>query len=278
MLACNCCATLSLGTEASSKAAGWVIMGFIVIPAIDIKGGKCVRLRQGRMQDETVFSQDPVAMALRWVQAGARRLHIVDLDGARSGRPVSASIIEAIASRFPVLPIQVGGGVRDKETIRTYLSAGVRYVILGTKAVAEPQFVAEACAEFRGHVIVGLDAKAGKVATNGWAKLSGLEAVDLARRFQDDGVEAFVYTDIGRDGMMTGVNVEATQRLAEAVSVPVIASGGISSLHDIRRLCAAAEAGIIGAITGRAIYEGSLDLTQAQQLADELSKSPSPEA
>jgi phosphoribosylformimino-5-aminoimidazole carboxamide ribotide isomerase len=245
-------------------------MGFIVIPAVDIKGGKCVRLRQGRMQDETVFSQDPVAMAQRWVQAGARRLHIVDLDGAHAGEPVNAPIIEAIANHFPELPIQVGGGVRDKETIRTYLNAGVRYVILGTQAVAAPHFVSEACAEFRGHVIVGLDAKAGRVATDGWARVSGLEVVDFARRFQNDGVEAFVYTDISRDGMMAGVNVEATQRLARSVSVPVIASGGISSLQDIRRLCAAAEPGIVGAITGRAIYEGSLDLTEAQQLADEL--------
>ena len=245
-------------------------MGFIVIPAVDIKDGKCVRLRQGRMQDETVFSQDPLAMALRWVQAGARRLHVVDLDGARVGQPVNAAIIEAMASRFPDVPIQVGGGVRDRESIRAYLDAGVHYVILGTQAVAEPQFVTEACAEFRGHVIVGLDAKAGRIATDGWARVSRLEVVKLAQRFQDQGVEAFIYTDIGRDGMMAGVNVEATQRLARAVSVPVIASGGITSLHDIRRLCAVAEAGIAGAITGRAIYEGSLDLTHAQRLADEL--------
>jgi phosphoribosylformimino-5-aminoimidazole carboxamide ribotide isomerase len=242
----------------------------LVIPAIDLKSGKCVRLRQGCMDQETVFSQDPVAMAGRWVTAGARRLHVVDLDGARAGKPVNVAYIEAIARSYAQLPIQAGGGIRDLPTIAAYLDAGVSYVILGTKAVTTPQFVHEACAQFHGHVIVGLDARDGKVATEGWSTQSVHDVVDLGKRFEDSGVVAVVYTDIGRDGMLTGVNVEATARLARAISVPVIASGGISDLHDIRKLCAVADTGIIGAITGRAIYEGTLDLAQAQKLADEL--------
>lgn len=247
-------------------------MPLLVIPAIDLKDGKCVRLRQGRMDQETVFSDDPVAMAKRWVEAGARRLHIVDLDGAQSGKPVNASVIESIAVDFPELPIQVGGGIRDEDTIQAYLDSGVRYVILGTKAVNAPHFVGDVCAEFPGHIIVGLDAKDGKVAIDGWSKLSGHDVVDLAQRYQNDGVEAIVYTDIGRDGMMTGVNADATAKLADAISIPVIASGGITGLEDIRRLCQVADSGIMGAITGRAIYEGSLDFAQAQKFADELSK------
>jgi len=247
-------------------------MSLTVIPAIDLKDGKCVRLRQGRMDQETVFSDDPVATAQRWVDAGARRLHIVDLNGAVAGRPVNAQAVEAIARKFPKLPIQVGGGIRDEDTIQAYLDAGVRYVILGTKAVNAPHFVSDVCAEFPGHIIVGLDAKDGKVAIDGWSKLSGHDVVDLARRYQNDGVDAIVYTDIGRDGMMTGVNVEATKKLASAISIPVIASGGITNIEDIRKLCAISDSGIIGAITGRALYEGTLDLAAAQKLADELSK------
>lgn len=243
----------------------------LVIPAIDIKDGKCVRLRQGRMEDNTVFSDDPVAVADRWVKAGARRLHLVDLNGAFAGRPVNAEVVHAVVKRHPTVPVQVGGGIRDEETIQTYLDAGVRWVILGTKAVNVPHFVGDMCAEFPGHIIVGLDAKDGKVATDGWSKLSGHDVVDLVRRYQDEGVDAVVYTDIGRDGMLSGVNVEATVRLANAVSIPVIASGGIKSLDDIRALCAVAkEAGIMGAITGRAIYEGTLDFVAAQKLADSL--------
>lgn len=242
----------------------------LLIPAIDIKDGKCVRLRQGRMDEDTVFSDDPVAMAKRWVEAGARRLHIVDLNGAFAGEPVNADVVEAIAREYPDLPIQVGGGIRSEETIQTYLDAGVRYVILGTKAVNVPHFVGDVCAEFPGHIIVGLDAKDGKVAIDGWSKLSGHDVVDLARRYQDDGVEAIVYTDIGRDGMMSGVNVEATLKLANAISIPVIASGGITNLDDIRKLCEIADAGIAGAITGRAIYEGTLDFAEGQRLADNL--------
>ena len=242
----------------------------LVIPAIDIKDGKCVRLRQGRMEDNTIFSDDPVAMAERWVQAGARRLHLIDLNGAFAGKPVNAKVIGAIARAYPDLPIQVGGGIRDEDTIQAYLEAGVRYVILGTKAVNVPHFVSDVCTEFPGHIIVGLDAKDGKVAIDGWSKLSGHDVTDLAQKYQNDGVEAIIYTDIGRDGMLSGVNIEATLRLAQSITIPVIASGGITDLEDIRRLCAVAGNDIIGAITGRAIYEGTLDFAAAQKLADEL--------
>jgi phosphoribosylformimino-5-aminoimidazole carboxamide ribotide isomerase len=244
----------------------------LVIPAIDLKDGKCVRLRQGRMDDDTVFSDDPVAVAGRWVKAGARRLHIVDLNGAFAGKPVNGEVIEAIVKAYPDLPVQVGGGIRDEDTIQAYLDFGVRWVILGTKAVNAPHFVSDVCAEFPSHIIVGLDAKNGKVAIDGWSKMSGHDVVDLAKKYQDDGVDAIVYTDIGRDGMLTGVNVEATKRLADSISIPVIASGGITNLDDIRKLCEAADSGIIGAITGRAIYEGTLDFAAAQKLADELSR------
>ncbi|OGI46641.1 MAG: 1-(5-phosphoribosyl)-5-[(5-phosphoribosylamino)methylideneamino]imidazole-4-carboxamide isomerase [Candidatus Muproteobacteria bacterium RIFCSPHIGHO2_01_FULL_65_16] len=244
----------------------------LIIPAIDLKDGKCVRLRQGKMDQATVFSDDPVATAGRWVKAGARRLHVVDLNGAHAGKPVNAPAIQAIVKAFPELPVQVGGGIRDEDTIQAYLDMGVRWAILGTKAVNAPHFVSDVCAEFPGHIIVGLDARDGKVAIDGWSKLSGHDVGDLARKYQDDGVDAIVYTDIGRDGMLSGVNIEATVRLANAISIPVIASGGINDLDDIRRLCAVADSGIVGAITGRAIYEGTLDLAAAQKLADELSK------
>ncbi|MDH5631992.1 MAG: 1-(5-phosphoribosyl)-5-[(5-phosphoribosylamino)methylideneamino]imidazole-4-carboxamide isomerase [Gammaproteobacteria bacterium] len=242
----------------------------LVIPAIDLKDGKCVRLRQGRMDDDTVFSDDPVAMAGKWKAAGARRLHLVDLNGAFDGKPVNGDVITAIAKTYPHLPIQIGGGIRDLETIQAYLDAGVQFVILGTKAVKEPEFVAEACSKFPGHVIVGLDARDGDVAIEGWAKLTGQNVIEMAKRFENDGVSAIVYTDIGRDGMMTGVNVEATVKLAQAISVPVVASGGITNIDDIKALCAVESEGITAAITGRAIYEGTLDFTEAQKLADEL--------
>ena len=244
----------------------------LVIPAIDLKDGKCVRLRQGRMDDDTIFSDDPVAVAGRWVKAGARRLHIVDLNGAFEGKPVNGDVIEAIVKAYPDLPVQVGGGIRDEDTIQAYLDIGVRWVILGTKAVNVPHFVSDVCAEFPSHIIVGLDAKNGKVAIDGWSKMSGHDVIDLAKKYQDDGVDAIVYTDIGRDGMLSGVNVEATKRLADSITIPVIASGGITDLEDIRRLCEVADSGIIGAITGRAIYEGTLDFAAAQKLADELSQ------
>jgi len=242
----------------------------LIIPAIDIKDGKCVRLRQGDMDQETVFSDDPVAMAARWVEAGARRLHLVDLNGAFAGEPVNADVVAAIAEAYPDLSIQVGGGIRDAETVQTYLDAGVSYVIIGTKAVTAPHFVNDLCMEFPGHIIVGLDAKDGKVAVDGWSKLSKHDVIDMARHFEQDGVEAIVYTDISRDGMMGGVNIDATVRLAQSIHIPVIASGGITNIDDIRRLCEVADEGIVGAITGRAIYEGTLDFVEAQQLADEL--------
>mgnify|MGYP001812442758 FL=1 len=209
----------------------------ILIPAIDLKDGKCVRLRQGIMEDDTVFSDDPLEVAQRWVDAGARRLHIVDLNGAFAGRPVNAEPIRRIADAFPELPIQVGGGIRDAVTIEAYLGAGVQWCILGTKAVREPHFVSEVCLQFPSHIIVGLDAKDGKVAVEGWSKLSRHDVIDLARHFENDGVDAIVYTDISRDGMMKGVNVEATARLANEVRIPVVASGGITDIDDVRALC-----------------------------------------
>ncbi len=240
-----------------------------LIPAIDIKDGKCVRLRQGRMDAETIYG-DPVEMADRWVKAGARRLHLVDLNGAINGKPGNADIIHAIAEKHRDLIIQVGGGIRNEDTIQTYLDAGVNFVIIGTRAVTTPHFVSDVCLEFPGHIIVGLDAKEGKLATEGWSKLSHHDVVDMARRFEDEGVASIVYTDIGRDGMLTSVNVESTVELCRHVKIPVIASGGIHNLDDIRALCAAASEGIAGAITGRAIYEGTLDFSAAQKLADKL--------
>lgn len=239
----------------------------LLIPAIDLKDGQCVRLKQGRMEDDTVFSNDPVAMAQRWVDAGTRRLHLVDLNGAFAGKPVNKRAIRAITERFPDVEVQVGGGIRDEDTIQSYLEAGVRYVIIGTQAVRNPGFISDVCIEFPGHIIVGLDAQNGKVATEGWSKLSKHDVVDLARKFEDYGVEAIVYTDINRDGMMGGPNIEATVHLAQSVSTPVIASGGISSLADVEALKAVESEGIVGAITGRAIYEGSLDFSAALKVA-----------
>ena len=242
----------------------------LIIPAIDLKDGECVRLLQGRMEDSTVFSDDPLAIAADWVAAGARRLHLVDLNGAFAGEPVNGNIVTAIAKAFPDLSIQIGGGIRSLETIQAYLDAGVEYVIIGTKAVKEPEFVFEACKRFPGHIIVGLDAKDGKVAIDGWAEITDVDVVDLAKQFKAAGVSAIVYTDISRDGMMQGVNVEATARLAEACGIEVIASGGVTNIEDVRALAKVASFGICGAITGRAIYEGTLDLKEAQQLSDEL--------
>jgi len=241
----------------------------LLIPAIDLKDGYCVRLRQGDMEDSTVFSEDPVAMAGQWVEAGARRLHIVDLDGAFAGKPKNAGLIHEIAQSFPDLVIQLGGGIRDEDTIAGYLDVGVNYLIIGTQAVKERHFVAEVCAEFPTHIIVGLDAKDGKVATEGWSKLSKHDVIDMAKRFEDDGVEAIVYTDISRDGMMKGVNVESTLKMAQAVTIPIIASGGLTTMDDVKALSAVADEGIMGAITGRAIYEGTIDFKQAQAWLDE---------
>jgi len=245
----------------------------LIIPAIDLKDGKCVRLKQGAMNKSTVFSDDPAAMAERWLKLGARRLHVVDLNGAAAGRPKNEPAIKAIAEAAGgKLPIQLGGGIRDLDTIEKLLDAGVSYVIVGTAAVKTPGFLHEACTAFPGHVMVALDAKDGKVAVDGWSKLTGHEVLDLAKKFQDYGVEAIIYTDIGRDGMLTGINISATVALAREITAPVIASGGINGLDDIKALCAVEQEGITGAITGRAIYEGKLDFAKAQKLADELSR------
>ena len=242
----------------------------LIIPAIDLKDGRCVRLEQGDMATATVFSDDPGKTAAHWAGLGARRLHVVDLNGAFAGKPVNESAIKAIIAAVDSdIPVQVGGGIRDLETIERYLDDGVSYVIIGTAAVKNPGFLHEACDAFPGHIMVGLDAKDGKVATAGWSKLTGHDVVDLARRFQGYGVEAVIHTDSGRDGMLKGVNVEATVKLARALTIPVIASGGISNLDDVKRLRAVEGEGVIGAITGRAIYEGRLDFAAAQKLADE---------
>jgi phosphoribosylformimino-5-aminoimidazole carboxamide ribotide isomerase len=244
----------------------------LLIPAIDLKDGQCVRLRQGDMDDATVFSQDPVEVAERWADLGAQRLHLVDLNGAVDGRPRNESVIRAIlAAMGDDVPVQIGGGIRDLDTIERYLDAGISYVIIGTAAVTNPGFLHDACGAFPGSIIVGLDAKDGRVATDGWSKLTKHSVTDLAKKFEDYGCEAIIYTDIGRDGMLTGVNIEATVKLAQHVRIPVIASGGITDLGDIERLCAVQDEGVEGAILGRSIYEGTLDFEQALQRADELS-------
>ncbi len=245
----------------------------LIIPAIDIKDGRCVRLKQGDMNDATVFSEDPVGMARHWLAQGARRLHLVDLNGAAAGKPKNEPIIGRIVKAVgEVIPVQLGGGIRDLDTIEHYLDLGVTYVIIGTAAVKNPGFLQDACTAFSGHVIVGLDAKDGKVAVEGWSKMTGHDVVDLARKFQDYGVESVIYTDIGRDGMLVGVNVEATVRLARALRVPVIASGGLTDIGDVKALCEVESEGITAVITGRAIYQGTIDFKQAQAAADELGK------
>lgn len=240
----------------------------LIIPAIDLKDGQCVRLKQGLMDESTVFSSDPAAMASQWVQEGARRLHLVDLNGAFAGKPVNQEVVTEITSSHPDLPIQIGGGIRDMATIEAYVKAGVSWVIIGTQAVKQPEFIAESCKEFPGRIIVGLDAKNGFVATEGWAEVSDIKATELAKRFEQDGVTSIVYTDIARDGMMQGVNVQETVSMGLASSISIIASGGITNMDDIRALKEAENAGIVGAITGRAIYEGTLDLETAQAYCD----------
>jgi len=243
----------------------------LIIPAIDIKDGHCVRLKQGKMNEATVFSDDPAGMAKHWQAEGARRLHLIDLNGAAAGKPRNEPVIRSILKGLgDSVPVQLGGGIRDLDTIERYLDLGVTYVIIGTAAVKNPGFLQDACTAFSGHVIVALDAKDGKVAVEGWSKMTGHDVVDLAKKFQDYGVEAVIYTDIGRDGMLTGVNVDATLKLARALRVPVIASGGLTSLEDIKALCKIESEGITGVITGRAIYQGTLDFKKAQAAIDKL--------
>ena len=243
----------------------------LLIPAIDLIDGQCVRLRQGDYGDKTVFDTDPIKVADRWVAAGARRLHIVDLDGAKAGKPINAEIVGQICHKYPELPVQIGGGIRDAATVKAYLDAGVSYVIIGTKAVNEPAFIAQLCAEFGGeHVIVGLDAKGDQVATEGWLNVTELGLVDLAKQFEQDGISAIIYTDINRDGMMQGANADNTKALAQAVNIPIIAAGGVHELDDLQALAKTTECGLAGAITGRAIYEGSLDFAAGQALLDQL--------
>jgi len=243
----------------------------LLIPAIDLKDGKCVRLEQGDMNSATTFGDDPAAMARRWLEAGARRLHLVDLNGAFAGKPVNESAVKAIVRAVgDQIPVQMGGGLRDLDIIERYLDDGLSYVIIGTAAVKNPGFLKDACSAFGGHVIVGLDAKDGKVATDGWSKLTGHEVIDLAKKFEDYGVEGVVYTDIGRDGMLTGLNIEATVKLAQALTIPVFASGGLSGLADIEKLCAVEQEGVHGVICGRALYNGALDFAVAQKRVDEL--------
>ena len=242
----------------------------LVIPAIDLKDGQCVRLRQGRMDESTVFSDDPVEMAGRWLEQGARRLHIVDLNGAFSGTLVNAEIVTSIVKAYPELSIQIGGGIRNLDTVEKFINSGVDSVIIGTAAVTHPGFLHEACFAFPGQIVVGLDAKDGDVAINGWAKLTGHNVIELAQKFEEYGVESIIYTDIGRDGMLSGVNIEATVKLTESLKIPVVASGGVSNISDIKALCNVANIGIRGVITGTAIYEGTLDFEAAQQLAKEL--------
>ncbi len=241
----------------------------VIIPAIDLKDGQCVRLRQGLMEDTTVFSDNPAEMAAQWVDQGARRLHLVDLNGAFEGKPINATSVTEITKAFPDLPVQIGGGIRNMDIANAYVEAGISYLIIGTMAVTHPEFVSDLCRKFPGKIIVGLDANNGLVATEGWAKQTDLHVVDLSKKFEQDGVSSIVYTDIARDGMMQGVNVEATADLAKQTSIPIIASGGITNIDDISNLLVEEHHGIMGAITGRAIYEGTLDFAQAQQFCDQ---------
>jgi phosphoribosylformimino-5-aminoimidazole carboxamide ribotide isomerase len=243
----------------------------LLIPAIDLKDGRCVRLRQGDLDDATVFSEDPAAMAARWLDQGARRLHLVDLNGAVAGKPKNEAPIKAILDAVgDDIPVQIGGGIRDLDTIERYLDAGISYVIIGTAAVKNPGFLQDACGAFPGQIIVGLDARDGKIATDGWSKLTRHDVLDLAKKFEDYGCEAIIYTDIGRDGMLTGINIDATVNLAQSLKIPVIASGGLAGMADIEALCKVEDEGIEGVICGRAIYSGDLDFAAAQARADEL--------
>lgn len=243
----------------------------LLIPAIDLKDGHCVRLIQGDMDQSTTFGEDPAAMAAKWLDAGARRLHLVDLNGAFAGQPKNLSAIKSILKEVDgEIPVQLGGGIRDLDTIERYIDLGIEYLIIGTAAVKNPGFLQDACSAFPGHIIVGLDAKDGKVAIDGWSKLTGQDVIETAKRFEGWGVESIIYTDIGRDGMLTGINIDATVKLAQSLKIPVIASGGLSGMADIEALCKVQDEGVEGVICGRAIYTGDLDFATGQERADEL--------
>ena len=243
----------------------------LLIPAIDLKDGHCVRLIQGDMDQSTTFGEDPAAIAEKWLEAGARRLHLVDLNGAFAGQPKNLSAIKSILKAVDgEIPVQIGGGIRDLDTIERYIDLGIEYLIIGTAAVKNPGFLQDACSAFPGHIIVGLDAKDGKVAIDGWSKLTGQDVIETAKRFEDWGVESIIYTDIGRDGMLTGINIDATVKLAQSLKIPVIASGGLAGMADIEALCAVQGEGVEGVICGRAIYTGDLDFAAGQDRADEL--------
>jgi phosphoribosylformimino-5-aminoimidazole carboxamide ribotide isomerase len=237
----------------------------IIIPAIDLKNGLCVRLKQGQMSKETVYSQVPQEMAVKWYEKGAERLHLVDLDGAVKGRPVNSEVIRSIVHAIPI-PIQLGGGIRDIQTIETYLDLGIHQIILGTVAYKDPEFVSLACRRFPERIIIGIDAKKGQVAVEGWTEETDMTPEELAKKYEEMGISAIVYTDIQRDGMSTGPNVQATQDLAKAINIPVIASGGISGIGDVKKILPLSKYGVMGMITGKALYEGTLDLTEAIEL------------
>ena len=243
----------------------------LLIPAIDLKDGHCVRLIQGDMDQSTTFGEDPAAMAAKWLDAGARRLHLVDLNGAFAGQPKNLSAIKSILKEVDgEIPVQLGGGIRDLDTIERYIDLGIEYLIIGTAAVKNPGFLQDACSAFPGHIIVGLDAKDGKVAIDGWSKLTGQDVIETAKRFEDWGVESIIYTDIGRDGMLSGINIDATVKLAQSLKIPVIASGGLAGMADIEALCKVQDEGVEGVICGRAIYTGDLDFAAGQERADQL--------
>ncbi|MFM2343758.1 MAG: 1-(5-phosphoribosyl)-5-[(5-phosphoribosylamino)methylideneamino]imidazole-4-carboxamide isomerase [Pseudomonadota bacterium] len=246
----------------------------LLIPAIDLKDGQCVRLQQGDMEKSTVFSQNPSSMALKWQRMGAKALHLVDLNGAFAGSPQNKEaileILGALEEADEYIPVQLGGGIRDLKTIEYWLDMGIHSVIIGTAAVKDPIFLKEACQVFAGHIMVGIDAKDGMVATDGWAKVSKYSVIDIAQRFEDYGVNSIIYTDIGRDGMLQGINIESTLKLAQSVNVPIIASGGLASIDDIEQLCELESEGIAGVICGKAIYTGAIDFEQAQQMVDEV--------
>lgn len=237
----------------------------LLIPAIDLKNGECVRLRQGDMNQVTVFEKDPLIAAKKWVDQGCSRLHLVDLDGAFEGKPVNLAAIKTICNTFPELTIQVGGGIRSVEIAKMYIDAGVNYLIIGTAAIKDPQLVKTLCKTFPNQIIVGIDAKNGFVAVDGWGDISNVTAIATAQQFESDGVSAIIYTDISRDGMMQGLNLEATVQLAANISIPVIASGGVTDINDIKRLLTTKGKGVIGTIIGRALYEGTLDYAAAQR-------------